>query len=232
MTLSELRTEIRNITGVDETSVVSDAVLTDLINKGQSILADEANLFLAYGDTDTTANNSGYRMYDEGIYTTTIWSLRENGVAVGSGTSNSNLKNMIRIYRVDYDDNQVTRIGEDQIYNIEDEISDIHMPSSYGYFIRGSMLHLFPAPTEVKTIRVYYYAMPKVLSGDSDVPLLDSRYHECLIYYGAWKVMERLRDINMIPYFKNEWNEWKEKVVMDRQRRAGEPTFNIAYKDF
>ena len=232
MTLSELRTEIRNITGVDETSVVSDAVLTDLINKGQSILADEANLFLAYGNTDTTANTSGYRMYDEGIYTTTIWSLRENGVAVGSGTSNSNLKNMIRIYRVDYDDNQVTRIGEDQIYNIEDEISDIHMPSSYGYFIRGSMLHLFPAPTEVKTIQVYYYAMPTVLSGDSDVPLLDSRYHECLIYYGAWKVMERLRDINMIPYFKNEWNEWKEKVVMDRQRRAGEPTFNIAYKDF
>ena len=232
MTLSEIRTEIRNITGVDETSVVADSVLTDLINKGQSVLADEANLFLAYGDVDTTANTSGYRMYTEGVFTTTSWALRENGVTVGSGSADSTLKNMIRIYRVNYDNNQVTRIGEDQIYNVEDEISDVSMPSSYGYFIRGSMLHLFPAPSEVKTLRVFYYAMPTVLSGDTDVPFLDSRYHECLIYYGAWKVMERLRDINMIPYFKNEWNEWKEKIIMDRQRRAGEPTFNIAYKDF
>jgi len=232
MTLSEIRTEIRNITGVDETSVVADAVLTDLINKGQSILADEANLFVATGSRNSAANTSDYRMYDEGSFTTTSWTLRENGVAVSSGTSNSNLKNMIRIYRVDYDDNQVTRIGDDQIYNIEDDIADISMPSSYGYFIRGSMLNLFPTPTEVKKIEVYYYTMPTVLSADTDVPLLDSRYHECLIYYGAWKVMERLRDINMIPYFKNEWNEWKEKIIMDRQRRAGEPTFNIAYKDF
>ena len=232
MTLSEIRTEIRNITGVDETSVVADAVLTDLINKGQSILADEANLFVATGSRNSAANTSDYRMYDEGSFTTTSWTLRENGVAVSSGTSNSNLKNMIRIYRVEYDDNQVTRIGDDQIYNIEDDIADISMPSSYGYFIRGSLLNLFPTPTEVKKIEVHYYTMPTVLSGDSDVPLLDSRYHECLIYYGAWKVMERLRDINMIPYFKNEWNEWKEKIIMDRQRRAGEPTFNIAYKDF
>ena len=28
------------------------------------------------------------------------------------------------------------------------------------------------------------------------------------------------------------WLEWKEKVVMDRQRRAGEPKFSINYKDF
>jgi hypothetical protein len=52
------------------------------------------------------------------------------------------------------------------------------------------------------------------------------------VYYGAWKTAERLRDMNMISYFKNEWLEWKEKVVMDRQRRAGEPKFSINYKDF
>jgi len=232
MTLSEIRTEIRNITGVDETSVVADSVLTDLINKGQAILADEANLFVAVGNRETVANTYDYRMYNENSFTTTNWALRENGVVVGSGTSDSNLKNMIRIYRVEYDGNQVTRIGDDQIYNVVDGISDINMPSSYGYYVRGSLLNLFPTPTEVKKLQVYYYTMPTVLAADTNVPLLDSRYHECLIYYGAWKVMERLRDINMIPYFKNEWNEWKEKIIMDRQRRAGEPTFNIAYKDF
>ena len=49
MTLTQIRTEIRNITGVESTSVVADAVLTDLINKGQTILADDANLFYGYG---------------------------------------------------------------------------------------------------------------------------------------------------------------------------------------
>ena len=49
MELSEIRAEIRNITGVDDTSVVTDSVLKDLINKGQNILADEANLFYGHG---------------------------------------------------------------------------------------------------------------------------------------------------------------------------------------
>ena len=44
MTLTQIRTEIRNITGISSTTVIADSVLNDLINKGQIILADEANL--------------------------------------------------------------------------------------------------------------------------------------------------------------------------------------------
>ena len=228
MTLTEIRTEIRNITGVEDTSVVADAVLTDLINKAQIILADEANLFYGYATRNSVAGTGEYQLVNGNGNTISSWTKVENAASAGS----SNLANMIRIYRVDFDSDQMTRIGMDQIYNISSDVGDVQMPSAYGYYINDVNLGIFPIPQIVKQIKVYYYHLPTTLSGDSDVPMIDTRYHECLVYYGSWKTAERLRDMNMISYFKNEWLEWKEKVVMDRQRRAGEPKFSINYKDF
>jgi len=228
MTLTQIRTEIRNITGVEDTSVVADAVLTDLINKAQIILADEANLFYGYATRNSVAGTGEYQLVNGNGNTISSWTKVENAASAGS----SNLANMIRIYRVDFDSDQMTRIGMDQIYNISSDVGDVQMPSAYGYYINDVNLGIFPIPQIVKEIKVYYYHLPTALSGDSDVPMIDTRYHECLVYYGSWKTAERLRDMNMISYFKNEWLEWKEKVVMDRQRRAGEPKFSINYKDF
>ena len=228
MTLTQIRTEIRNITGVEDTSVVADSVLTDLINKGQIILADEANLFYGYATRNSVAGTGEYQILTGNGVTVNTWTIVENAVAAGS----QSLANMIRIYRVDFDSDQMTRIGMDQIYNISSDVGDVQMPSAYGYYINDVNLGIFPIPRIVKEIKVYYYHLPTTLSGDSDVPMIDTRYHECLVYYGSWKTAERLRDMNMISYFKNEWLEWKEKVVMDRQRRAGEPKFSINYKDF
>jgi len=228
MTLTQIRTEIRNITGVESTSVVADAVLTDLINKGQTILADDANLFYGYGTRNSISGTGEYPLITGNGVTVNTWTIVENAAAASS----QSLANMIRIYRVDFDGDQMTRIGMDQIHNISSDNGDIQMPSAYGYYINDVNLGIFPIPQVVKVIKVYYYHLPTTLASDSDVPIIDSRYHECLIYYGAWKTAERLRDMNMIPYFKNEWLEWKEKVVMDRQRRAGEPKFSINYKDF
>jgi len=228
MTLTQIRTEIRNITGVEDTSVVADAVLTDLINKAQIILADEANLFYGYATRNSVAGTGEYQFVNGNGNTISSWTKVENAASAGS----SNLANMIRIYRVDFDSDQMTRIGMDQIYNISSDVGDVQMPSAYGYYINDVNLGIFPIPQVVKEIKVYYYHLPTALSGDSDVPMIDTRYHECLVYYGSWKTAERLRDMNMISYFKNEWLEWKEKVVMDRQRRAGEPKFSINYKDF
>ena len=228
MTLTQIRTEIRNITGVEDTSVVADAVLTDLINKAQIILADEANLFYGYATRNSVAGTGEYQLVNGNGNTISSWTKVENAASAGS----SNLANMIRIYRVDFDSDQMTRIGMDQIYNISSDVGDVQMPSAYGYYINDVNLGIFPIPQIVKEIKVYYYHLPTALSGDSDVPMIDTRYHECLVYYGSWKTAERLRDMNMISYFKNEWLEWKDKVVMDRQRRAGEPKFSINYKDF
>jgi hypothetical protein len=191
MTLTQIRTEIRNITGVEDTSVVADAVLTDLINKAQIILADEANLFYGYATRNSVAGTGEYQLVNGNGNTISSWTKVENAASAGS----SNLANMIRIYRVDFDSDQMTRIGMDQIYNISSDVGDVQMPSAYGYYINDVNLGIFPIPQVVKEIKVYYYHLPTALSGDSDVPMIDTRYHECLVYYGSWKTAERLRDI-------------------------------------
>ncbi len=228
MTLSEIRTEIRNITGVDDTTVLSNAVLTDLINKGQILLADEANLFYGYATRNSTNGTGEYPMLTGNGLSVIAWTISESA----GSASNQSLVNMIRIYRVDYDGNQTTRVGMDQIYNISSDLSDLNMPTTYGYYINDLSIGIYPIPNAAKEIKIYYYHLPTTLSSDADNPIIDSRYHESLVYYGCWKVAERLRDINLIPYFKNEWNEWKEKIVLDRQRRAGEPKITLSYKDF
>ena len=231
MTLTQIRTEIRNITGVEDTSVVADSVLTDLINKAQIILADEANLFYGYATRNSVAGTGEYQILTGNSVTANTWTVVENP-APGTSDTSQNLANMTRIYRIDFGGDQMTRIGMDQIYNIASNVGDVQMPSAHGYYINDISLGIFPIPQVVKEIKVYYYHLPTTLASDSDVPMIDTRYHECLVYYGSWKTAERLRDMNMISYFKNEWLEWKEKVVMDRQRRAGEPKFSINYKDF
>ena len=109
MTLANIRTEIRNITGVEDTSVVADSVLTDLINKGQTILADEANLFAGYATRNSVAGTGEYQLVNGNGSSVTAWTIVENAASAGS----SNLANMIRIYRIDFGGDQMTRIGMD-----------------------------------------------------------------------------------------------------------------------
>jgi hypothetical protein len=227
MQLSDIRTEIRNITGVSSTSTISDAILTDLINKGQNMLADEANLFSGYATRNAVDGTAEYQMLDDAV-TVSAWTRNEHSAS----TSTNNLNNLIRIYRVDYDGNRMDRIGVSQIENIGSDVADINLTTSYGYYIRQNFIGIFPTPSATKEIKIYYYHIPKALSSDGDTPKMDERHHEALIYYGSWKVVERLRDINLIPYFKNEWNEWKDKIILDRQSRAGESSITVSYKDF
>lgn len=227
MQLSVIRTEIRAITGVSSTTTVTDATLTDLINKGHNMLADEANLFSGYATRNAVDGTAEYQMIDDTTDIST-WSKVEDGTTTGS----SDLINMIRIYRVDYDCNRMDRIGVSQIENIGSDIADINLTTSYGYYIRQNFIGIFPTPSAAKEIKIYYYHIPTALSSDADVPMIDVRFHEALVYYASWKVVERLRDINLIPYFKNEWNEWKDKIILDRQSRAGESSITVSYKDF
>tara|TARA_B100001939_G_scaffold233701_1_gene201418 strand:- start:666 stop:1076 length:411 start_codon:yes stop_codon:yes gene_type:complete len=63
-------------------------------------------------------------------------------------------------------------------------------------------------------------------------PEIDERYQRILIYYPCWRVSERLRDLNLISYFKNEWLEQKQRVILERQSRDGSTVLTVPYNDF
>ncbi len=114
MTLTEITTEVRNITGVDSTSVVSDAVIHDLINEAQYQLCDEANLLQGYATRNSVVDTREYFMKDTTNTPVTDWTLVQNNRMGATNTSES-LEFMTRIYRVDYDGAICQRIGINEI---------------------------------------------------------------------------------------------------------------------
>lgn len=289
MTLTEITTEVRNITGVDSTSVVSDAVIHDLINEAQYQLCDEANLLQGYATRNSVVDTSEYAMKNSNV-DVTDWTLFQNNTT-GATTSGQSLESMTRIYRVDYDGSICQRIGINEISDIADDSSMSNITTDKAFYIHEDKLGIFPTPTEVKEIKVYYYRLPhKMLieavtadtsttssmtstadlsigmkmsgsrfsvgtvvksitsatqfttstssvSGGADTVAfsefeIDDRYQRILIYYPCWRVSERLRDLNLISYFKNEWLEQKQRVILERQSRDGSTILTVPYNDF
>ena len=293
MTLSEITTEVRNITGVDSTSVVSDSIIHDLINEAQYQLCDEANLLQGYATRNSGAGQSEYFMKDTTNTTVANWTLVQNNRLGATNTSES-LEFMTRIYRVDYDGSICQRIGINEISDIPDDTSMSNITTDKAFYIHNDKLGIFPTPTEIKEIKVYYYYLPHKMFVDSTIdfsssstsitmdstknvragmsivgtnigegnfvtqvnnsttftikngttgtasnatvtfskPEIDERYQRILIYYPAWRVSERLRDLNLISYFKNEWLEQKQRVILERQSRDGSTVLTVPYNDF
>ena len=293
MTLSEITTEVRNITGVSSTDVVSDAVIHDLISEAQYQLCDEANLLQGYATRNSVADTSEYPMKNSNSDEVTDWTAYQVNLS-GGNTASTSLEYMTRIFRVDYDGDMCQRIGINEISDISGDASLSNITTSYAYYIHDDKLGIFPTPTEVKEIKVYYYRLPHKMFADatcdissgsanvtmdlttdvregmivqgSNIPLdaqvssitntttfvlsgnatstasnqtftfgkpeIDERYQRILIYYPCWRVVERLRDVNLISYFKNEWLEQKQRVILERQSRDGNNVLTIPYNDF
>lgn len=297
MTLTEIATEVRNITGVDTTSVVSDSILHDLINEAQYQLCDDSNLLQGYATRNSVADTREYPMKTSNSDVVTDWSIYQTNLAGGTTTTTS-LDQMTRIYRVDYDGAFCQRIGINEINDIADDSSLSNITTSYAFYIHEDKLGIFPTPTEVREIKVYYYRLPhkmfqdatcdltnssaditmdsttllregmsvtgEKLSGEYFIqtvssatafrltasattidgaghtnttltfskPEIDERYQRMLIYYPCWRVSERLRDLNLISYFKNEWLEQKQRVLLERQSRDGSTILTVPYNDF
>ena len=291
MTLSEITTEVRNITGVDSTSVLADSIIHDLINEGHFQLCDEANLLQGYATRNSVVDTSEYQMKDTNTLVTD-WTLSQNNLD-GAITTSLSLESMTRIYRVEYDGSICQRIGINEINDIPDDSSMSNITTDKAFYIHEDKLGIFPTPTEVKEIKVYYYYVPHKMfvdatvdvNGSTDVtmdsttdvrpgmsivganipdntivrsitntttvvitasatgtasnqsvtfgkPEIDDRYQRILIYYPCWRVSERLRDLNLISYFKNEWLEQKQRVILERQSRDGSTILTVPYNDF
>jgi len=292
MTLSEITTEVRNITGVDSTSVLADSIIHDLINEGHFQLCDEANLLQGYATRNSVVDTSEYQMKNSNALVTD-WTLNQNNLDGAENTSLS-LESMTRIYRVEYDGSICQRIGINEISDIPDDSSMSNITTDKAFYIHEDKLGIFPTPTEVKQIKVYYYYVPHKMFVDATVdvssssanvtmdsttdvrpgmsivganipdntivrsitntttivitanatgtasnqsvtfgkPEIDERYQRMLIYYPCWRVSERLRDLNLISYFKNEWLEQKQRVILERQSRDGSTILTVPYNDF
>ncbi len=173
MTLSEITTEVRNITGVDSTSVLADSIIHDLINEAQYQLCDEANLLQGYATRNSVIDQRDYPMKTSNSDTVTDWTVYQTNLS-GGNTASSSLEQMTRIYRVDFDGSICQRIGINEINDIVDDSSLSNITTSYAFYIHDDKLGIFPTPTEVKEIKVYYYRLPHKMFQDATCDIDDN----------------------------------------------------------
>jgi len=106
MTLKEMRSKVRSITGNMDQEKLPDALINDFLNEAQLIMVDEGTMLETFAtlSTGTTADTARYDLIKD------IW-LHEG---IGSVTSLA----IVRIKRVDMGNYQIDRVGMNEVPTI------------------------------------------------------------------------------------------------------------------
>ena len=106
MTLKEMRSKVRTITGNMDQEKLPDALINDFLNEAQLIMVDEGTMLETFAtlSTGTTADTARYDLIKD------IW-LHEG---IGSVTSLA----IVRIKRVDMGNYQIDRVGMNEVPTI------------------------------------------------------------------------------------------------------------------
>ena len=82
-------------------------------------------------------------------------------------------------------------------------------PASTGkpscYALAGAGIVLYPTPDAAYDLLLRYYALPALMSADSDVPAIPEDYHEALTFYALKRCCEREDDGEMAAYWEQRW---------------------------
>lgn len=82
----------------------------------------------------------------------------------------------------------------------------------YWYKYAG-VINLYPTPTISYTVRLRYYKMPTLLSGDSDIPELPSSFREILVLGAAYRVLQINDNYDQAGILQNKYDEILQKLV-------------------
>lgn len=162
MNLTQLRSHVRNLTGIQSTAIVSDAELDIFINEAYLEIMRESDWpFLR--DETTLVMVPGTASY------TLPAGVGENSIAsIAVLTNDTNRRQLRPRSRYATDDSPGP-------YNIG-------RPKEYSVW-RG-YIEVYPTPQEAETLTIRYFSEPASLSSGSDSPLFEAKFHT-LVAYGA-----------------------------------------------
>lgn len=92
----------------------------------------------------------------------------------------------------------------------------------FGYSIYNGEILLKPAPSQAKTINLYYYKSPSLLVDDEDVPEFDQLYHYLLSSYAIFMIgLMPEMDVpqGMVDRSKMQWVEGSQAFVQSITRK-------------
>lgn len=77
---------------------------------------------------------------------------------------------------------------------------------------RDMKIKVYPVPSGVATLRLYWYEEPLELSDDSSIPRIPDQFHYGLTYLGLAKYYEFQKD-PIATYYRNLHTDYKQKIL-------------------
>ena len=92
------------------------------------------------------------------------------------------------------------------------------------YFLYGNTIGLYPTPTQIQQVFLYYIADPVYLAPSSFSFSTPFQFHAYYIDYALWRVFAKDQDIGRANFYKALWNEdlakaqaeWNDRNKVDR----------------
>lgn len=110
----------------------------------------------------------------------------------------------------------------DQNCAIPYELVDI-TENRFGYTIENGNIIIKPVPQQSKELTHYYYKYATQLVNDSDVPEIDSQYHDLLSTYASGMILLlptlQIQDKTLSDRYLVRWQEGKLNFANDMQRK-------------
>lgn len=88
----------------------------------------------------------------------------------------------------------------------------------------GSVVRVFPMPSEAFTVTLYYYKSPTALSSASDVPEVPDEFEEILVVGAAYRVLQVKDNYDQASILENKYMELLDKLAVKySQTQVGRP---------
>jgi len=104
-------------------------------------------------------------------------------------------------------------VSRDELVQMESYMRNMAGTPTY-FCYEDRMIEFDTIPEASKTVRVYYFNMPTVLSGDTtalalaETPEIPNRFHQALIYYVMWKFTEADDSVtDKLLYYQQKYAE-------------------------
>ena len=191
--MARAKRQLNEPTGSDE-GFWSDTDYLNCINEGQEDFVLKTKCLKTYAYFTTDGTNKEYCLsetaLDNFMDISEVWFF--------TGTS---------LY------DPVTSVSRDELSQKESYMRNLTGDPTY-FCYEDRVIEFDTIPAADKTVRIYYFKMPDVLSGDTtalalaETPDIPNRFHSALIYYVCWKMTEADDSMNdKLIYYQQKYAE-------------------------
>lgn len=172
MNLSQLRSHVRSLTGIQSTAIVSDADIDLFINEAYQEINREADWpFLRAQTTITTVVNQPTYTLPAGVADNSIASV----AILSNDVNRRQLKPRSR-------------------YSTDDSPGPYLIGRAKEYSVWNGVIEFYPTPDSVETINLRYFSEPANLVNNTDSPIFDAKFHSLVAYGASVRVLIREGD--------------------------------------